>query len=60
MEEKYTKGNLSSEEAQKEKRELEKEKGHGKMSVEEAGHFGGQKVRRLIEEGEEKRESGQR
>jgi hypothetical protein len=27
---------------------------HGKMTVQEAGHEGGQKVKRLIEEGKEK------
>ena len=33
---------------------MEERKGTGKMTVEEAGHKGGQKVKRLIEEGERK------
>ena len=37
----------------------EKEKGregHGQMTTEEAGHLGGQKVKRLIQEGKEAEE----
>jgi hypothetical protein len=42
---------------------MEERKGTGKMTVEEAGHKGGQKVKKLIEEGErmeEKKEERKR
>ncbi len=43
---------------EEEKRSREKE-GTGKMTVEEAGHLGGQRVRELVQEGKElEREEG--
>ncbi len=36
----------------------EKKEGKGKMTVEEAGHMGGQKERKLVEEGREAEEKG--